>query len=46
MVTLSIEDLPRSGPFKLDRGRAAYRAAREATKRALETAISGEKVVV
>lgn len=36
MVTLAIDDLPRSGPFKLDAGRAAYRAAREATKRALD----------
>lgn len=36
MVTLAIDDLPRSGPFKLEAGRAAYRAAREATKRALD----------
>jgi NTE family protein len=46
MVTLAIENLPRSGPFKLDQGRAAYRAAREATKKALETPIRAEKVVV
>lgn len=46
MVTLAIENLPRSGPFKLDQGRAAYRAAREATKKALETTILEEKVIV
>jgi len=46
MVTLSIDDLPRSGPFKLDAGRAAYRAAREATKRALDRPIEEERVVV
>lgn len=46
MVTLAIENLPRSGPFKLDQGRAAYRAAREATKKALETPISDERVLV
>jgi NTE family protein len=46
MVTLAIDNLPRSGPFKLDQGRAAYRAAREATQRALEKPIEAEKVVV
>ena len=46
MVTLAIENLPRSGPFKLDQGRLAYRAAREATKKALDQRISDEKVVV
>ncbi len=39
LVTLTIENLPRSGPFKLHEGRRAYRAAREATKRALDRAI-------
>lgn len=46
MITLSIENLPRSGPFKLDQGRAAYRAAREATKRALERPIAVARVVI
>jgi NTE family protein len=46
MVTLAIENLPRSGPFKLDQGRLAYRAAREATKKALDQPISDEKVLV
>ena len=35
MTTLVIEGLPRSGPFKIDNGRRAFAAAREATKRAL-----------
>jgi len=46
MVTLAIDNLPRSGPFKLDQGRAAYRAAREATKRALDRAIENHRVMV
>ncbi|MBX3233338.1 MAG: patatin-like phospholipase family protein [Labilithrix sp.] len=46
MVTLAIDDLPRSGPFKLDAGRAAYRAAREATRRALDRTIEDARVVV
>jgi NTE family protein len=37
MVTLAIEGLPRSGPFKLDAGRRALELAREATSRALDT---------
>jgi NTE family protein len=36
MTTLVIEGLPRSGPFKIENGRRAYAAAREATKRALD----------
>lgn len=46
MITLAIEDLPRSGPFKLDQGRLAYRAAREATKRALDRRIENDQVIV
>lgn len=39
MVTVVLEDLPRSGPFRLDAGRAAFRAARAAMKRALDEPI-------
>jgi NTE family protein len=39
MVTLVIEDLPRSGPFRLEAGRRALAMAREATMRALEQPI-------
>lgn len=46
MVTLAIEDLPRSGPFKLDQGRLAYRAAREKTKRALDQPIADDRVIL
>jgi NTE family protein len=35
MTALIIDDLPRSGPFKLDQGRQAFEAARRATKIAL-----------
>lgn len=42
MVTVVLEGLPRSGPFRLEAGRAAFRAAREATLRALdETIVDG-----
>jgi NTE family protein len=46
MVSLVLEDLPRSGPFRLDEGRRAYRVAREATKRALDREIPPNGVVV
>jgi NTE family protein len=46
MVTLVLSDLPRSGPFKLDEGRRAYRVAKEATKRALDRTIPNDGVVV
>ena len=36
VVTLILKDLPRSGPFNLEAGRAALRIAREKTKRALD----------
>ncbi len=39
VVTLVLSDLPRSGPFSLDAGRAALRVAREKTRRALESPI-------
>lgn len=35
-IALVVDDLPRSGPFALDRGPVALRAAREATLRALD----------
>jgi NTE family protein len=39
MVTLVIDGLPRSGPFRLDAGRLALARARAATERALDTEI-------
>lgn len=39
MVTLVIDGLPRSGPFKLDAGRRALSLARDATLRALDARI-------
>jgi NTE family protein len=39
MVTLVIDGLPRSGPFRLDAGRRALELAREATLRALDAQI-------
>ncbi|MCA9608400.1 MAG: patatin-like phospholipase family protein [Myxococcales bacterium] len=39
LVTLVIESLPRSGPFKLEAGRRAMAVAREATQAALERPI-------
>jgi len=39
MVTLVLDQLPRSGPFKLDAGRRALALAREATRRALAAPI-------
>jgi NTE family protein len=46
MVTLVIEDLPRSGPFKLDAGRRALELAREATMRALDAEIVDDAIEV
>ncbi len=40
MTTLVIDDLPRSGPTKLDAGRRALALAREATRRALDLPIA------
>ena len=45
MVTLVIDRLPRSGPFRLDAGREALARARVATERALDTRISDDGVV-
>jgi NTE family protein len=45
MVTLVIEDLPRSGPFKLDAGRAALAHARTATRGALDAALPADRVI-
>jgi NTE family protein len=45
MVTLVLSDLPRSGPFRLDEGRRAYRVAKEATKRALDARIPDDGIV-
>lgn len=44
MVTLVIDGLPRSGPFKLDAGRRALELAREATLRALDAPIVDDVV--
>lgn len=44
MVTLVIDGLPRSGPFRLDAGRAALAHARAATERALATPIVDDVV--
>lgn len=46
MVTLSLYDLPRSGPTKLDKGPAAYYAAYEATKKALERDVINNSVAL
>jgi NTE family protein len=45
MVTVVLEGLPRSGPFRLAEGRRAFRAARDATKRALDAPFDGALVV-
>ena len=44
MVTLVIDELPRSGPFKLAEGRRALELARIATERALEQPIVDDLV--
>lgn len=46
MVTLVIDNLPRSGPFKLDAGRRALELARERMKRALDATIVDGVVAV
>ena len=43
MVTVVLEGLPRSGPFRLDAGRRAFRAARAAMKRALDEKTHGRR---
>lgn len=44
LVALVLNGLPRSGPFRLDRGRAALQVARLATERALDLPISSDVV--
>ncbi|MFT3694929.1 MAG: patatin-like phospholipase family protein [Kofleriaceae bacterium] len=44
MVSLVLDDLPRSNPFQLAKGRQALIAAREATKRALDRVIARDVV--
>jgi NTE family protein len=46
LVALVIEDLPRVGPYRLDEGIRAMRAARRATTRALGRPIEGGTVRV
>ena len=46
MVTVVLGELPRSGPFRLDAGRRAFAAAREATRRALDAPVDGDTVSV
>lgn len=46
LVSLVIDELPRSGPFKLDAGRRALELAHEATLRALDQPIVDDAVVV
>ncbi len=45
MVTVMLEDLPRSGPFKLAEGRRAFHAARTAMRRALDEPIEDRVVI-
>ncbi len=44
MVTLVLDELPRSGPFKLDAGRRALELARTLTERALASDFAGAVV--
>ena len=46
MVTVVLEDLPRSGPFRLEAGRRAFHEARKATQRALDQPIADGVVSV
>jgi NTE family protein len=46
MVTLVIDNLPRSGPFKLDAGRRALEMARDRMKRALDAKIVDSVVAI
>jgi NTE family protein len=46
LVSLVLDELPRSGPFKLDQGRLALERAREATARALDQPIANDVVRV
>ncbi len=44
MVSLIIDDLPRCGPSRLDRGPTAYEAALGATRRALDAAVGAGRI--
>jgi NTE family protein len=44
LVALVLNGLPRSGPFRLDRGRAAFHVARAATERALAQPVASDVV--
>ena len=46
MLSFVIDGLPRSGPFRLEEGRRAYRLAREATRRALGLPVTGGVLLV
>jgi NTE family protein len=46
MLTLVMDGLPRSGPFRLEAGRRAFDAARRAAKRALGERVSGARLDV
>jgi NTE family protein len=46
LVTLTVDDLPRVGPFSLERGRLAYDRARRAAKRALDLPVAGDLIRV
>ena len=46
LVSLVIDELPRSGPFKLDAGKRAMQLAREATLRALDAPIVDDAVII
>ena len=45
MITVVLEGMPRSGPFRLEAGRRAFTAARAATKRALDERIANNIVI-
>lgn len=45
MVTVVLQDLPRSGPFRLEAGREAFRVARAAMRRALDEKIEDGLVI-
>ena len=46
LVALTLAGLPRSGPFRLEQGRRAYRDARALARRALDAPIAGARVQV
>jgi NTE family protein len=46
MVSLVIDDIPRSGPFKLNEGRRAFLAVQDATRRALDRQIVNGKIEI